>query len=107
MTTLEDCAICLFPMKSNSSQITALACAHCFHTICVNKLCKHSENDMIICPLCRDTSTQSSPKKQKMVDNENTTYIELDIQAHEQLEKNAKRKRRKRGIINLSCDVQI
>ncbi len=46
---MEECAICLEPMKTD---VTLLTCLHKFHTICILNHRISYNNDK--CPLCRE-----------------------------------------------------
>ncbi len=79
------CVICLEEMRTlrKSRSITALPCAHCFHTSCINKF--FELNKKARCPLCREEIIveRDTPSTQKHVEKrENNNYIDIEIAVH-------------------------
>lgn len=94
-----DCAICLQTMRSFRNNITALPCAHCFHTSCIDKLIKHESSGEAKCPLCRQPITGVKSQKQPIhqpIGDAISQSLELDIQLHNLLQRRSERKRKRR-----------
>jgi hypothetical protein len=84
----------------NNKYITALPCAHCFHTSCIDKLIKHSSasSGEANCPLCRQAIPREQSQKQPINRHLDalSKSLELDIQLHNLLQKRSERKNKRR-----------
>lgn len=49
LNEIEDCIICLEPMKNTSTKISLTPCSHPFHEQCLWQWLRKSK----VCPLCR------------------------------------------------------
>ena len=93
---LLECAICLLTMRllRSTKSITALPCAHCFHTTCIDKLFKHAIEGEAKCPLCRQP-IKTPAKITPPVYDSMSRSLELDIELHNLLNRRRNKKRKK------------